>query len=262
MKNNFWKITALILTVFLALSLTTNIILLLKGGAGKISNEFFIGQVDYSLIKTVSASEIYPMFECSCCGKSIDKCSCGMAAERREYVDFLVETKPSEDEIVLAYVKKYGLDSFMDKTRQKEVREKLVASAPDDRPIIFLNPDSYDFGDVSQKEGIATFSFSLKNEGKSDLIIDRLETSCGCTSVSIVYQNEEGPIFTMPGHANDVPANWLVVIPAGEAAQLKVYYDPDTHKDFRGPATRGISVFSSDPIDFEKSVKIELNQVD
>ncbi len=262
MKNNFWKITTLALTVFLALSLTTNVILLLKGGGNKISAGLFTGQADSSLIKTVSAREIYPMFECPCCGKSIDQCTCPMAKERKEYVDFLVGTKPSEDEIVLSYVKKYGLNSFMDKTKQKEVREKLVAVAPDDRPVISLSPSSYDFGDVSQKEGIMTIPFDLKNEGKSDLIIDRLETSCGCTSASIVYQNEEGPIFTMPGHDNDVSTNWQVVIPAGKTAQVKVYYDPNVHEDFRGTAIREISVFSNDPIDFEKSVKIELNQID
>ncbi|MBI5465560.1 hypothetical protein HY946_03030, partial [Candidatus Gottesmanbacteria bacterium] len=87
-------------------------------------------------------------------------------------------------------------------------------------------------------------------------------TSCGCTSVSMVYKEVEGPLFAMAGHGTNNPANWQVVIPAGEKAQLKVYYDPDVHQDFRGAATREVYVYSNDPIDFEKKIVIELNQVD
>ncbi len=39
-------------------------------------------------------------------------------------------------------------------------------------------------------------------------------------------------------------------------------YDPNIYKDFRGAAIREIHVFSNDPIDFEKEVRVELNQVD
>ena len=151
----------------------------------------------------------------------------------------------------------------MDEEKQKEFREKLAKEAPADRPIVILSPDEYNFGDISQKEGIATTLFELKNEGKSDLIIDRLETSCGCTSASIIYQGKESPKFSMPGHGiNEEIGEWQLVIKPGDMAQFKVYYDPDTHKDFRGTAIREISIFSNDPIDFEKKVKIELNQVD
>ena len=89
-----------------------------------------------------------------------------------------------------------------------------------------------------------------------------MDTSCGCTSAAIVYQGKEGPRFAMAGHGIESPTDWQVVIPAGEKAQLKAYYDPNVHKDFRGAAVREIYIFSSDPIDFEKKVKVELNQVD
>jgi hypothetical protein len=216
------------------------------------------------LIEPVLAEDIYPLFFCPCCGQPLDKNNicCDLAKERIDYIDSLVESGVSEDEIIISYVKKYGLNSFVGEEKQKEIREKLVASAPADRPIIFLNPESYDFGDVDKK-GVVTTIFELKNEGKADLIINKLETSCGCTSASIVYQEKEGPKFNMPGHGiNEKNKDWQVVIPSGQEAQLKVYYDPNVHKDFKGPATREISVFSNDPVDFEKKVKIELNQVD
>ena len=216
-----------------------------------------------SPVKPVSAQEIYPVFECPCCGKPIDQCTCPMAKERKAFVDGLTSRDISEDEAVTAYVKNYGLESFVDKNKQAEFKEKLIAQAPADRPIIAVSPESYDFGDVSQKEGVKNTFFEIKNEGETDLIIERLETSCGCTLASIIYQDKEGPKFSMPGHEIDEEVgDWQMIIPPGEKAQLKVYYDPNVHKDFRGAVTRSVSVFSNDLVDFEKRVTIELNQVD
>lgn len=214
--------------------------------------------------KLVSASEIYPMFTCPCCGKPLDKNNicCEMARERIGFIDSQVAEGKEEKEIILAYVKKYGLASFADKNKAQEFKETLAKTAPPDRPIISLTPQLYDFGEVSQKKGIVTTFFDLKNEGKSNLVINKLDTSCGCTSASVVYKGVEGPRFAMAGHGAKNPTDWQAVIPAGEEAQLKVYYDPDVHKDFRGVATREVYVFSNDPIEFEKKVTIELNQVD
>lgn len=224
---------------------------------GQITNSFAP-----KVFKSVQAQEIYPLFQCPCCGQSIDQCTCPMAKERSAFVDGLVAGHLTKDETVMAYVKKYGLASFIDESQQGEYREKLIDQAPAERPIISVIPTSEDLGDVSQKEGVITTLFEIRNEGQADLVIDRLETSCGCTSASIVYQDQEGPKFTMPGHGQENPTDWQIKLSVGEKAQLKVYYDPATHPDFRGPAIREVSVFSNDPIDFEKKVKIELNQVD
>jgi hypothetical protein len=132
------------------------------------------------------------------------------------------------------------LDSFKDESNKEEFRAKLVKEAPADRPIINITPTVYDFGDVSQRQGVATTFFELSNEGKTDLIIDRVETSCGCTSAKVEKE----------------------VISPGGTTTLKVYYDPSVHPDFRGAAIREIYVYSNDPIDSQKKVSIELNQVD
>lgn len=222
------------------------------------------GKISSSLIESVSAEEIYPMFLCTCCGIPLDKkeICCEMAQERIDFIDSLTSQGTSKDEIVLAYAKKYGLNSFADKSQQEEFRKKLTATAPDDRPIISLSPESFDFGDVSERKGIVATLFEIKNEGKQDLIIDKLDSSCGCTSASVVFQGVEGPRFAMAGHGIENPKDWKVTIPAGQTAQLKVYYDPSVHKDLRGPVIREISVFSNDSIDFEKKIQVELNQVD
>ena len=214
--------------------------------------------------KLVSASEIYPMFICPCCGKPLDKNNicCEMARERIGFIDSEVAGGKEEKEIILVYVKKYGLTSFADKNKAQEFKDELAKTAPLNRPIIVIAPTTYDFGEVSQKKGKVTTLFDLKNEGGSDLVINKLDTSCGCTSASIVLKGQEGPLFAMAGHGTQNPTDWSLTIPPGETAQLKVYYDPDVHKDFRGPATREVSIFSNDPIDFEKKVTVELNQVD
>ena len=250
-----YKIISLILFVVLLLSMG------FREGINSLRTK--ISSTSTPLIKSVSASEMYPVFECPCCGKSIEECTCPMASERKAFVDGLTSEEISEEKAISAYVNKYGLESFMDEDKQAEFKEKLIQEAPVDRPIIIFSSDSFDFGDVSQKKGVVDTLFEIKNEGESDLIINKLESSCGCTSGSIIYKDEEGPRFSMPGHGtNEEIGDWQVVIVPGDTAQLKVYYDPSVHLDFRGAVTRTVSVFSNDPIDFEKKVSIELNQVD
>ncbi len=216
-----------------------------------------------SIAEIVSAKEIYPMFVCLCCGMPLDpnNICCDMAQERITFIDGLTAGNLAKDEVVMAYVKKYGLDSFVDKNQAEEFKQKLIAQAPAERPSIAISPETTDLGDVSLVKGEISALFEITNTGKTDLIINKLDTSCGCTSAAIVYQGKEGPRFAMAGHGIESPIDWQVVIPAGEKAELKVYYDPNAHKDFRGTAIREIYVFSNDPINFETKVKIELSQV-
>lgn len=254
MKLNYKIITAALIGVFI-LSVALNINLY-KNKDAKI----FLSPV----VQSVSAQEIYPMFICPCCGQPLDKKNicCGQAQERIDYIDSMVAKNLSEKEIILDYVKKFGLNSFADKTKQNEFKEELSKIAPEERPIISINPLSINLGDVSQKKGVASAFFEIKNTGKKDIIINKLDTSCGCTSASIVYKSQESPRFAMAGHGTENPVDWQISILPNETAQLKVYYDPNVHKDLKGPVIREIYIYSNDPIEFEKKVQIELNQVD
>ena len=260
LKIDPWMVVSLVLAVMLVGSLVAST-------RGVNLSRYRIGgnsPVKGLTAKLVSAEEIYPLFFCPCCGQPLDKnkICCGAAKERIDYIDSLVTAGKSEEEIILDFVKKYGSNSFVEENKRKEFREKLIASAPTDRPQIMITPETYDFGDVSQKAGKIYTYFDLKNEGKKDLVINRLETSCGCTFAAVVFKDKESPYFAMPGHGYENPEWEGITIPPGETAQLKIMYDPDIHKDFRGPATREVYVFSNDPIDFEKKAMIELNQVD
>ena len=236
------------------------------GTAIIILKEKSINIAKTALVQPVLAADIYPEFVCPCCGQPLDpnNICCGSAQERIDYINSLV-VKPgmTKDEIILTYVKKYGLNSFKDKDQAETFKNKIAESAPQERPIVALSPASFNLGEVSQKKGEVSTTFTVKNNGQKDLVIDKLETSCGCTTASIVFNGQEGPRFGMPGHGlNEDIKDWQVVIPPAGEAKLNVYYDPKVHLDFRGYAIREISIFSNDPVNFEERVKVELNQVD
>jgi hypothetical protein len=206
----------------------------------------------------VSAEEMFSEFICPCCGKPIGECSCGMAGERRGFVTGLVTAGSSKSEIYLAYADQYGLDTFASQEVKEEVREYKLANAPEERPQIVLEPQRLDLGDISPKEGKVETSITIKNIGQKNLIVDSLSTSCGCTTVSVVNNGQEGPIFG----TDTLPKGWAATIRPGETAELRIYYDPNVHKDARGPMMREVYVSSNDPVDPVVKASIELNQVD
>ena len=210
------------------------------------------------LAQAVSAEEMFSEFTCPCCGDLIGDCGCGMAGERREFISGLVSSESNKLEIYLAYADQYGLDSFASEEVRADIREYKVANAPAERPQIALEPQKVDLGDVSAKEGKVETSITIKNYGQMDLIVSNLSTSCGCTTVSVVNNGEEGPVFS----TGTPSEGWSTTIQPGETAELKIYYDPNVHGDARGPMMREIYVSSNDPVDPVVKAAIELNQVD
>ena len=128
-------------------------------------------------------------------------------------------------------------------------------------PKISVSSDYYNFGDVSQAKGEVSTLFEIANTGNADLIISKLDTSCGCTFASIIFEGKESPRFTMSMRNAGNSKDWQMVIPAGKKAQVKVYYNPNVHADFRGTAVREVYVFSNDPLSFKTKIEIELNQI-
>ncbi len=127
--------------------------------------------------------------------------------------------------------------------------------------ILRVSPDSYDFGSVSLRGGTVSAKIPLINIGEGDLTIKALDSSCGCTTASVINNGQEGPIFQMAMHGKN-PRNWKTVIKPGEQAFLKVYYNPNVHPELRGPVTRVVTILSDDPLDNQQQVKIKVNQVD
>lgn len=212
-----------------------------------------------SIIQSVSADEMGSMFLCPCCGNPITKGCCPMAKERMTYISAQIDAGLNRTQIIKNMVKKYGLTSMIEDEREN-FKADLSKNAPQDRPKIEVTPAKYNFGDVSVAAGVASTLMNVRNKGTKDLIIDKITTSCGCTSASIIVNGVEGPKFSMPGHGKQ-PTGWSATIAPGGDAQLKVYYDPRVHKDMRGRGTRTVDISSNDPVEITKQVRIEFNQI-
>lgn len=66
-----------------------------------------------------------------------------------------------------------------------------------DMPVLEFEKDFHDFGRIIQGEKVS-YSFKFTNAGKSDLIISKVSTSCGCT----VPEFPKTPI--RPGESNKI----------------------------------------------------------
>lgn len=102
----------------------------------------------------------------------------------------------------------------------------------------------YDFGEVSMAKGVVTKKFSVVNEDSKTATVTKLFTSCMCTKAKLTSNGQEWGPFGMPGHES-IP-KIAAEIPAGEAAEVEVAFDPAAH----GPAGVG---------QIERVVTLELN---
>ena len=55
------------------------------------------------------------------------------------------------------------------------------------RTTIALSEEMHDFGEIKRGE-ILKYAFKIKNTGKAELIISRVDVSCGCTDVKYDHQ--------------------------------------------------------------------------
>ena len=117
----------------------------------------------------------------------------------------------------------------------------------------------YNFGVVYVNGGVVDTEIPLVNIGEDDLTITALDSSCGCTTASIINDGVEGPIFGMASHGRN-PRNWHTVINPGEQAILKVYYNPAVHPNLHGPVTRIVTIYSDDPENPKQEVRIKVYQ--
>lgn len=217
-----------------------------------------------SVVSVVEASDIYPMFTCPCCGQPLNKeepC-CGAMTQMIDFIDQKTSTGATKDQIILATAQEFGLERLTEEDDRLTLRKQLLTNAPEDSPKISVSETKKDLGTISQQDGTVTAEFVIKNEGESDLVIGKLSSSCGCTSGSVIYQDQEGPRFYMSGHGYDeADPDWSVTIAPGDEAVVKVYYDPTVHPDLTGPVTRTLSIHSNDPVDFETKLTITLEQI-
>jgi hypothetical protein len=235
----------------LIIALVSVIVAVLGGlGAWYALNHPSAGEVE------VLAEEVYPEFYCYCgCGGGmpIDGCGCAHAAEMRGYIDGLIAGGLPRLEVLLKVAGRWGQENVIREETREQIRAELVARAPKERPQIAVEPERYDLGRVSIAAGVVSRSFELRNEGKADLVIEGISTSCGCTTAQLVVGGVESPIFGM--HENP---EWSGVLAPGESGELRVFFDPAHHgPEGTGPFTRFVLIESNDPINGRIKVKLE-----
>jgi hypothetical protein len=102
---------------------------------------------------------------------------------------------------------------------------------------ISLQPTEIDFGEVTNGE-VRTAEAIVSNPGGSDLLIEAVSTSCGCTKAEI-----------NPG-----------VIPPGGTGTLVVSFDSGAHgPEETGPVERQVFIASNDPVHPEIQLLITAN---
>lgn len=93
--------------------------------------------------------------------------------------------------------------------------------------------NNYDFGSISMKAGNVTHQFKIRNTGTEGITINKMYTSCMCTTAKLFIGNKQFGPYGMPGHGA-IPTIGQTVNP-NEEAMVEVVFDPAAH----GPAGVG-----------------------
>lgn len=108
-----------------------------------------------------------------------------------------------------------------------------AASGVPETTALIAADRAYDFGEISMRDGIVRHAFSLQNVSPEALTVEKLYTSCMCTTAALDFAGKRSGPFGMPGHGF-LPRIGRVIAP-GEAATVEVAFDPAAH----GPAGVG-----------------------
>lgn len=91
----------------------------------------------------------------------------------------------------------------------------------------------YDFGTISMAAGKAVHTFKIQNLSALPISIEKIYTSCMCTTATLDAEGEKFGPYGMPGHGF-IPKINKTLSPGAEAL-VEVVFDPAAH----GPAGVG-----------------------
>lgn len=124
------------------------------------------------------------------------------------------------------------------------------------QPKIEISEAEYDAGTVSMSQGKISHTYEIKNTGVGDLEIDRIWTSCMCTTAKLKVGEKESGEFGI--HSN--PLFWSQVIAPGEIGYLEVTFDTAFHgPEGTGEAVRVVYLSTNDPGNEQAEVKLTAN---
>ena len=113
----------------------------------------------------------------------------------------------------------------------------VLAACSRGEPQIAVETAQLDFGDVPNGE-IASRDVLVRNDGDSELVVEGISTSCGCTSATLE------PMQIAPG----------------ESGTLHIEVDAGAHgPELTGPLVRQVFISSNDPTQPEVTVELAVN---
>lgn len=110
--------------------------------------------------------------------------------------------------------------------------------------IIEIPEKTFDFGEISMSAGNVNHSFTIKNTGSEPLTINKMYTSCMCTTAILNMNGKTFGPYGMQGHGFIPKINQE--LGSGQEAVVEAIFDPIAH----GPAGVGF---------IQRSVVIENN---
>ena len=114
---------------------------------------------------------------------------------------------------------------------------------------------SYDFGEISMKDGKVRHDFTVQNNSDKPVTITKLYTSCMCTTAALTAGSQQAGPFGMEGHGGAIPTINVTVAP-GDEARVTAVFDPAAHGSAGvGTIERSIFVNSKSNPRFELTFK-------
>lgn len=114
----------------------------------------------------------------------------------------------------------------------------------------------YDWGDIGTD--VVRHTFKIKNTGEKDLLIQKISTSCGCTTAALKTKKGSTPRLGMD-HGNLPLVNRS--LSPNEEAEIEVFFDPLFHGNTRGLVKRAVYIRTSDPNNKELALNLRANVI-
>ncbi|MBI2475400.1 DUF1573 domain-containing protein [Candidatus Uhrbacteria bacterium] len=100
----------------------------------------------------------------------------------------------------------------------------IVSATKEKTPNVSVDSTHVDFSEIIQSQGLVSAIVRVSNTGKAPLKINRLSTSCGCTTAKMDLSD----------------------LASGESREMTITFDPMVHPDELGPIVRAVYLQTSD----------------
>ncbi len=104
---------------------------------------------------------------------------------------------------------------------------------------VMVEPAEVSYGDIFQAGGKVSATVVVSNVGESPLELDRISTSCGCTTADMDMTD----------------------MPPGESRDMTITFDPSVHPDQFGRIVRVVYLQTSDPDSPETEIDVTGNVI-